>query len=98
MRHAAAFAGTAEVARATAVDGLGQIRGTRGHNRAAKLFLDAIAEESFLASERDWRLKLAVRKMLEAFGGAGDADVFFDEVVVWLDVLVTERPIFAAAV
>src|SRR5205823_1737310 len=58
----------------------------------------AIAEQSFLASERNRRLKLAVGKMLEAFGGAGDADVFFDEIVVRLDVLVSERPILAVAV
>jgi len=36
--------------------------------------------------------------MLEAFGAAGDADVFLNEVVVRLDVLVTERPVFTVAV
>jgi len=35
------------MAGAAAVDGLGEIRGARGHYGAAKLFLDAIAEESF---------------------------------------------------
>src|SRR5437667_448619 len=44
MRHAPTFAGAAEVARPAAVDGFGQIRATRGHDRAAKLFLDATAE------------------------------------------------------
>jgi len=98
MRHAATLAGPAEVARAAAVKRPGEIGIARGHDDAAELFLHAIAEQSFLASERNRRLKLAVGKMLEAFGGAGDADVFFDEIVVRLDVLVSERPILAVAV
>src|SRR5258708_33754455 len=36
--------------------------------------------------------------MLETFRGAGDGDVFFDKVVVGLDVFVTERPVFTVAV
>jgi hypothetical protein len=96
--HASAFAGAAEVAGAAAVEWPGQIRGARGHDGAAEFFLDAIAEERFLASERDGRLELAVGEMLEAFRAAGDADIFFDEIVVGLDVLVAERPVFAVTV
>ena len=98
VRHAAAFAGAAVVAGAAAVEWFGEIGGARGHDGAAEFFLDAIAEERFLASERDGRLELAVGEILEAFGAAGDADVFFDEVVVGLDVFVAERPVFAVAV
>src|SRR6266851_6347266 len=98
VRHASALARSAEMAWAAAVDGLGEIGGARGHDGAAQLFLDAIAEESFLTSERNGRLELAVGEMLEAFGGAGDADVFFDEIVVWLDVSVAERPVFAVTI
>src|SRR5712692_7037570 len=98
MRHAAAFAGAAKVARAAAVDRLGEIGRARGHYCAAELFLDAIAEESFLAGERNGRLKLAVGKMFETFGAAGDAHVFFDEIVVGLDIFVTERPVFSVAI
>ncbi len=36
--------------------------------------------------------------MLETLGGAGDADIFFDEIVVGLDVFVTEGPVFAVAI
>ncbi len=98
MRHAAAFAGAAKMAGAAAVDGLGQICRARGHDGAAEFFLDAIAEQSFLASERNGRLELAVGEMLEAFGAAGDADVLFDEIVVRLDIFVAERPVFSVAV
>ena len=86
------------MARATAVEGLGEIRAARGHDGAAKFFFDAIAEESLLASQGNRRLELAVGKMFEPFHAAGDADVFFDEIVVGLNVLVTERPVFAVAV
>src|SRR5260370_32785649 len=98
MRHAAALAGPEELEWAPAVDGLGEISGARRHNGAAELFFDAIAKESFLASERTRRLKLAIGKMLETFGAAGYADVFLDEVVVGLDVFVTERLVFTVAV
>ena len=60
MRHAATFAGAAEVARPAAVNRLGEIGIARRHNGAAELFFDAIAEKSLLASERNGRLKLAV--------------------------------------
>jgi len=43
-------------------------------------------------------LKLAVWKILEAFFRAADANIFFDEVVVRLDVLITERPVFAESI
>src|SRR6202045_4292504 len=98
VRHASALARSAEMTWAAAIDGLGEIRGARRHDGAAELFLDAIAEESFLAGERNGRLELAVGEMLEAFGGAGDADVFFDKIVVRLDVFVAERPVFAVAI
>ena len=98
MRHAPAFAWAAIMAGAAAVERLGEIGAARGHDGAAKLFLDAIAEESFLAGERDGGLKLAVGEMLEAFGAAGNANVFFDEVVVGLDVFVRKRPVFAVAI
>src|SRR5258708_6852785 len=98
VRHAAAFAGAAEVARTAAVERLGEIGAARGHDRAAEFFFDAIAKERFLASERNRWLKLAVGKMLETFGAAGDANVFFDEIVVGLNVFVTERPILAVTV
>src|SRR5207245_9772915 len=76
MRHAATFAGAAEVARPAAVNRLGEIGIARRHNGAAELFLDALAEKSFLASERNRGLKLAIGYMLEAVGSASDADVF----------------------
>ncbi len=98
VRHAAAFAGAAEVAGAAAIEGLGEIGAARGHGGAAQLFLDAIAKEIFLTGERNGRLKLAVGEMLEAFGTARDANVFFDEIVVGLDIFVAERPVFAVTV
>src|SRR6266403_3110730 len=98
VRHASALARSAVMAWAAAVDGLGKIGGARGHDGAAELFLEAIAEESFLTSERNGRLELAVREMLEAFGGAGDADVFFDEIVVRLDIFITKRPVFSVTI
>src|SRR5260370_39391149 len=98
VRHASALARSAEMAWAAAVDGRGEIGGARRHEGAAELFLDAIAEESFLAGERNGRLELAVGEMLEAFGGAGDPDVFYDEIVVRLDVFVAERPVFAVTI
>ena len=98
VRHASALAGSAEMAWATAVDGLGEIGGARGHDGATELFLDAIAEESFLAGERNGRLELAVGEMLEAFGAAGDANVFLDEIVIRFDVFVAKRPVFAVTI
>ena len=98
MGHAAALAGATVVARAAAVKGPGEIGGARGHDGAAELFLDAISEERFLTGERNRRLKLAVGKILEALGAAGDADIFFDEIVVRLNIFVAEGPVFAVAV
>src|SRR5947199_10700260 len=95
MRHAPTFAGAAEVARPAAVNRLGEIGIARRHNGAAEFFLDAIAAKSFLASERNGRLKMAVGEMLKALGGAGDTDTFFSAIVVGLDVCVAERPGFA---
>src|SRR5437867_11584633 len=98
MRQAATFAGAAEVARLAAVNRLGEIGIARKHNGASEFFLDAIAEKSFLASERNGRLKMAVGEMLKALGGAGDTDIFFDEIVVGLDVFVAERPVFTKTI
>ncbi len=98
MRHAAAFAGTAEVAGSATVERFGEIGAARGHYGAAELFLDPIAKKSFLTRERNRWLELAIGKMLQAFGSAGDADVFFDEIVVRFDVFVAQRPVFAVAV
>ncbi len=36
--------------------------------------------------------------MLEAFGAASDANIFFNEIVIRLDVFVAERPVFTIAV
>ena len=41
---------------------------------------------------------MAVGEMLKALGGAGDTDIFFDEIVVRLDVFVTERPVLTKTV
>jgi hypothetical protein len=86
------------MARATAVEGLGEIGAARWHDRAPKLFFDAIAEKCFLTRERDRRLELAVGKLREAFSAAGDADIFFNEVVIGFDVFVAERPVLTVAV
>ena len=43
-------------------------------------------------------LELAVGQMFQTFLRAADAHIFFDEVVIRLDVLVSKRPIFAKAV
>src|SRR5690242_4669052 len=91
MRHAAAFARSAEVARAAPIGGPGKVRGTGGHNGAAELFLDTIPEQSLLASERNRRLELAVGKMFKAFRAAGDADIFLDELVIRRNVLLAAR-------
>src|SRR5207249_5893754 len=64
MRHAATFAGAAEVARPAAVNRLGEIGIARRHNGAAEFFLDAIAEKSFLTSERNGQWKTAVVAVL----------------------------------
>src|SRR5258708_37767355 len=85
------------MARAAAMDGLGKVGGPRGHGGAAELFLDAIAEESFLASERNGRLKLAVGEMLEAFGAASDANIILNGIGIGLGVFVARRPVFAVA-
>src|SRR5437879_8497227 len=84
MSHAATFAGAAEVARPAAVNRLGAIGIARRHNGAAELFLDAIAEKSFLARERNRGLKLAIGSMFEALDRASDADEFLDENLVRL--------------
>jgi hypothetical protein len=65
------------VARAAPVEWPREIRGARGHDRAAKFLADAIAEETLLASKRSGRLKVPVRKMLQFFLAAVDADVLF---------------------
>jgi len=98
MRHAAAFARTAIVARAAAVQRPRKIRDASGRNGAAKFLPHALAEERFLASQRNRRLKKAVWKMFEGFFAAADADVSLDEVIIWLDVLVTERPAFVVTI
>src|SRR6266851_2107845 len=86
------------VARAAAIQRLGKIRGARRHDDAAKLFTDALAEESFLTSQRNRRLEKTVRKMLDFFFAAGDADVSFHQIVVRLKVLVGEWPVFPVAI
>src|SRR5207245_6919987 len=70
--HAAAFAGAAEMARATAVEGLGEIRAARGHDGAAKFFFDAIAEESLLARLGNERMGRAACEVSVAFGCSGE--------------------------
>ena len=98
MRHAAALAGAAIMARSAAIQGFSEIRAPRGHDGAPKFFFDAIAEQSFLAGQRNGRLKVAVGKMFEALGTAGDSNVLFDKIVVRLNVFVAERPVFAIAI
>src|SRR6266705_5553465 len=98
MGQAAPFAGTAEVARPTTVQRLGQICHTRGHDHAPELFTHALAEEGLLAGERNRRLELTVGKKVDALRAPRNANVFFDKIVVRLDIFVSERPIFPIAV
>ena len=98
VRDATAFTGAAVMARAAAVDGLCEICGAGERDGATEFCFNAFAENYFLARERHGRLELAVGQVLEAFGHAGDADVFFDDVVVRSDVGVADGPVFAVAV
>src|SRR5437870_3687049 len=43
-------------------------------------------------------MKLAVRQLIDALRDTGNTDVFFHEVVVRLQILVTQRPVFSEAI
>jgi len=62
------------------------------------LCFEPIAEQRFLAGHRHWWLKLTIGQMIQTFLRTADADIFFDDVVVRRDVLLTQRPIFPEAV
>src|SRR5215472_9292202 len=98
MRHAPAFAWTAEVARAAAIERTREVGAARGGDGAAKFFSYAFAKKSFLAGQRNGRLKKAVGKMLDRFFHAGDANVSLHEIVIGLNVFVRERPVLAVAI
>ncbi len=51
-----------------------------------------------MTGERHGRLELAVGKVLQPFGHAGNAYVFLDEVVIRREIAVTEGPIFAVTI
>jgi len=91
MRHAAAFARTAIVARAAAVQRPRKIRDASGRNGAAKFLPHALAEERFLASQRNRRLKKAVWKMFEGFFAAADADEHLPDSFFQSTVPLTEK-------
>ena len=92
LARPAVVAGRASFQRAGKIGGAG-----RGHG-PAELFLGPIAKKRFLASERHGRLKFAVRQFAQTFGLPADTYVLFHQVVVRLEILVTQRPIFAVAI
>ena len=98
MRHTAAFARSAVMARPAAIERTREVGGTRQRRGAAEFLLDPIAKERLLARERHRRLELAVGKMLQPFCHAGDADIFLDQIVVRSEIAVSERPVFVVAI
>src|SRR6202035_1844948 len=95
---AAAFAGAAVVTRVAAVVRLREDRRTADGDGAAEFSFDSFAEQNFAAAHFHRRQKQAVGQHLVAFGGAGDANIFFDDIVERSHVGVGDRPVIAVAV
>src|SRR4029077_14111465 len=92
------LARTAIVASGAAVVRRGKDRGAADRDGAAEFGLGAFAEKDFTATHFHRRQKLAVRQHLVAFGGAGGADVFFEDVVKTSDIGVGDGPVIAVAI
>src|SRR4029079_14902342 len=66
--------------------------------RAPECFLETCAERDLRARHRHRRLGPSVRQAGQAFGHALHADVLLDQVVIGLEIGVTERPVDAGAI
>src|SRR2546429_7369086 len=75
-----------------------QVRHTVRHHHPAELFADHVARQHAAARKVHGRQKLAVGHLRQALARAAYTDKRFDFFVVRLEILVTERPIFAIAV
>ena len=97
-RHAAVLARAAIVARGAAVDRPRQVGGATERHGPTEFLFHASPQARLCTGQAHRRLKTAIGQLGHTFRDSGDADVFFDQVVVGRDVLVANRPIVAIAV
>ena len=75
-----------------------QVGDAVGHDAPAKLALDHVFGLQRAAGKIHGRQKLSVGQLRQAFARSADTDVAFDQVVVGLEFLVADGPVFAVAV
>ena len=75
-----------------------QVGDAVGHDAPAKFALDHVFGLQRAAGKIHGRQKLSVGQLRQAFARSADADIAFDQVVVGLEFLVADGPIFAVAV
>ncbi len=75
-----------------------QVRDAVGHNNPAELLADHVACQFTPTGKVHWRQEFTIRHLLKSFARSAYTDKRFDFVIVRLEILVTEWPIFAVAV